>query len=184
MKNTIETAVDNLFLFYGKQNETGRKRLYVQVFAGIPENLRAPTLKKVIIENRFLPSISELFDAAESLAGTLVPELADLTWAEAWSEVYRAIRQGGRKKFSRPLITKAVDSIGWNAFCTCPDKEMGVLRAQFRDIYQGLLQRDRTERYNKFCLGLSSSFLLDGGDKCEALYGGNQRPVPASTRRQ
>jgi hypothetical protein len=40
------------------------------------------------------------------------------------------------------LIERAVDAIGWDAFCNVDEDDMGTLRAQFRDALRVIQNRE------------------------------------------
>lgn len=116
--------------------------MYVRLLADIPPAALQTVIDQAIATCKFLPSISELRDQYIALQRPLT-----LTWADGWSEVQRQIRATGMygtPQFADPVTTQVVRSMGWRTLCLSENQVAD--RAQFRDMYTILAQREETDR--------------------------------------
>ena len=94
MKYSNETykAVRLLFMAYpqSQKNEETMK-VYATMLDDVPAGLLNKTIKKCICEQKFLPSVAEIRQAAMSLMGSVDPSRRVKTWAEAQEEILRGI---------------------------------------------------------------------------------------------
>lgn len=155
-KQEILKAVAPLQLAFKGNLDDARMRLYVEMLSDIPPQILEAAVKKLIMTNKFLPSIAEIRETAYGIKGTIsgtaVPDES-----EAWGEVVKAIRSVGyyrKPKFSHEAITTAVNNIGWQDICMTTNDGMNTLRAQFRRAYQLAAQRQKDNRDNAV-LGIS-----------------------------
>lgn len=155
-KQEILKAVAPLQLAFKGNLDDARMRLYVEMLSDIPPQILEAAVKKLIMTNKFLPSIAEIRETAYGIKGTIngtaVPDES-----EAWGEVVKAIRSVGyyrKPKFSHEAITTAVNNIGWQDICMTTIEGMNTLRAQFRRAYQLAAQRQKDNRDNAV-LGIS-----------------------------
>lgn len=155
-KQDILKAVAPLQLAYNASLDDARLRLYVEMLSDIPPSILEASVKKLIMTNKFLPSIAEIREVAygikEIISGTAAPDES-----EAWGEVIKAIRSVGyygKPKFSHEAITTAVNNIGWQDICTTPSDGTNTLRSQFRRAYQLAAERQKDNRDNAV-LGIS-----------------------------
>ena len=155
-KQEILKAVAPLQLAFKGNLDDARMRLYVEMLSDIPPQILEAAVKKLIMTNKFLPSIAEIRETAYGIKGTIsgtaVPDES-----EAWGEVIKAIRSVGyygKPKFSHEAITSAVNNIGWQDICMTTYDGMNTLRAQFRRAYQLAAQRQKDNRDNAV-LGIS-----------------------------
>lgn len=149
-KQDILKAVAPLQLAYNASLDDARLRLYVEMLSDIPPSILETAVKKLIMTNKFLPSIAEIREVAygikDTISGTAAPDES-----EAWGEVIKAIWSVGyygKPKFSHEAITTAVNNIGWQDICMTPNEGMNTLRAQFRRAYQLAAQRQKDNRDN------------------------------------
>ena len=87
-----------------------------------------------------------------------------LSWDEAWKEIVKEMHDTfvyGKPKFSRPEIEKAVNAFGWQELCEVTIKELPIVRAQLRDMYNGICETSKKSKINAYVLGTAS--LLDDG---------------------
>ena len=166
-KQDILKAVAPLQLAYNASLDDNRLRLYVEMLSDIPPSILEASVKKLIMTNKFLPSIAEIRETAygikEIISGTAAPDES-----EAWGEVIKAIRSVGyygKPKFSHEAITVAVNNIGWQDICMTTNEGMNTLRSQFRRAYQLAAQRQKDNRDNAV-LGISP-----GDEKLKQLTG-------------
>ena len=155
-KQDILKAVAPLQLAYNASLDDARLRLYVEMLSDIPPSILETAVKKLIMTNKFLPSIAEIREVAYGIKG-IISGTAAPDESEAWGEVAKAIRSVGyygKPKFSHEAITTAVNNIGWQDICMTTNDGMNTLRAQFRRAYQLAAQRQNDNRDNAV-LGIS-----------------------------
>lgn len=155
-KQEILKAVAPLQLAFKGNLDDARMRLYVEMLSDIPPQILEAAVKKLIMTNKFLPSIAEIRETAYGIKG-IISGTAAPDESEAWSEVIKAIQSVGyygKTKFSHEAITAAVDNIGWQDICMTPSDRTSTLRAQFRRAYQLAAER-RKENRNNAVLGIS-----------------------------
>lgn len=155
-KQEILKAVAPLQLAFKGNLDDARMRLYVEMLSDIPPQILSAAVKKIIMTNRFLPSIAEIRETAYGIKGTISGTAAP-DESEAWGEVVKAIQSVGyygNPKFSHEAITAAVNNIGWQDICMTPNEGTNTLRAQFRRAYQLTAQRQKDNRDNAV-LGIS-----------------------------
>lgn len=155
-KQEILKVVAPLQLAFKGNLDDARMRLYVEMLSDIPPQILDAAVKKLIMTNKFLPSIAEIRETAygikDTISGTAAPDES-----EAWGEVVKAIQSVGyygKPKFSHEAITAAVNNIGWQDICTTPNEGTNTLRSQFRRAYQLAAQRQKDNRDNAV-LGIS-----------------------------
>nr|DAQ50273.1 MAG TPA: replisome organizer [Caudoviricetes sp.] len=157
-KQEILKAVAPLQLAFKGNLDDARMRLYVEMLSDIPPQILEAAVKKLIMTNKFLPSIAEIRETAYGIKGTISGTAAP-DESEAWGEVVKAIQSVGyyrKPKFSHEAITTAVNNIGWQDICMTTNDGMNTLRAQFRRAYQLAAQRQKDNRDNAV-LGISPS---------------------------
>lgn len=155
--------VSLLFGAYGQANDGNRQAIYVSLLADFPNELLIKTIKKLILENKFLPAVSEIKDAAESLYHAIDDDGRIKDWDEAWSEIYKAMQStpwGVRPKFSRIEIQEAVNCIGWNELQGVMAKDINIVRAQTRNVYEVICKRKKQQSCNAYILGMKPDGLL------------------------
>jgi hypothetical protein len=103
-------------------------------------------VKKLIMESTFPPAIAEVRKAA---ADILNP--GQLTGAQAWGEVMKAIREHGSYGEAEalasmsPTTAQVVRYMGWRDICMS-EEPTGVLRGQFLKMYEQVASREREQR--------------------------------------
>lgn len=140
MSDTL-SVLKQLFAAYpNTQVEKQTVAVYLRVLGTMPPADLQVVVDQCIAECKFLPTVAEILERHRNLSGAmLVP-----TWEEAWELMQRAMREvpyGEKPRFvSNPYLQRTVDIIGWRELRTNP--EIAILRAQFRDVYRGLVERD------------------------------------------
>ena len=155
-KVSTTKAIAPLQLAFKGALEKDRLQFYVMMLSDIPPQILEVAVKKLIMTNKFLPSIAEIRETAYGIKGT-VSGTAAPDESEAWGEVIKAIQSVGyygKPKFSHEAITTAVNNIGWQDICMTTYDGMNTLRAQFRLAYQLAVQRQKDNRDNAV-LGIS-----------------------------
>lgn len=157
-KVSTTKAIAPLQLAFKGALEKDRLQFYVMMLSDIPPQILEAAVKKLIMTNKFLPSIAEIRETAYGIKGTISGTAAP-DESEAWGEVIKAIQSVGyygKPKFSHEAITAAVNNIGWQDICTTPSDGTNTLRSQFRRAYQLAAQRQKDNRDNEV-LGISPS---------------------------
>lgn len=155
-KVSTTKAIAPLQLAFKGALEKDRLQFYVMMLSDIPPQILEVAVKKLIMTNKFLPSIAEIRETAYGIKGT-VSGTAAPDESEAWGEVVKAIQSVGyygKPTFSHEAITAAVNNIGWQDICTTPNEGTNTLRSQFRRAYQLAAQRQKDNRDNAV-LGIS-----------------------------
>lgn len=155
-KVSTTKAIAPLQLAFKGALEKDRLQFYVMMLSDIPPQILEVAVKKLIMTNKFLPSIAEIRETAYGIKGTISGTAAP-DESEAWGEVIKAIQSVGyygKPTFSHEAITAAVNNIGWQDICTTPNEGTNTLRSQFRRAYQLAAQRQKDNRDNAV-LGIS-----------------------------
>lgn len=142
-----------MFTAFGQGDDANRISVYCKMLDGMPLEVLDAACRKVIYELKFLPSVSELLEAAQAL----VEESNDrrqLEWGEALAEIEARMNDsfyqtGGKIKFSTPELEATVKAIGWRNICYCSAHEYPVVRAQVRKVYEDYCRRARAKTVNK-----------------------------------
>ncbi|MBR5094111.1 MAG: hypothetical protein IK095_03365 [Oscillospiraceae bacterium] len=118
--------------------------LWYQELQDIPAEVLTAALRKWVTTERFPPSIAELRALCADLVQGPPPD-----WGAAWREVVHAIgRYGDRVEDAyahmSPLTRRTVESIGYRDICMSENTE--IIRAQFRQVYQIVAQREKEDR--------------------------------------
>lgn len=155
-KVSTTKAIAPLQLAFKGALEKDRLQFYVMMLSDIPPQILEVAVKKLIMTNKFLPSIAEIRETAYGIKGTISGTAAP-DESEAWGEVIKVIRSVGyygKPKFSHEAITVAVNNIGWQDICMTMNDGMNTLRSQFRRAYQLAAERQKDNRDNAV-LGIS-----------------------------
>lgn len=171
-----------MFGAYGQANDGQRQAIYAKVLQDIPPEVLNKAIKKLLLESKFLPAISEIVEATQSLIGTADDSSRVKSWDEAWGEIEAVMRStpwGQEPKFSRPEIAVAVKGFGWNALQTCLAKDINTVRAQIRHMYDVACRRHAEQEHNLYVLGRKQDGPLltgRGNNGSEKRYGIKNTP--------
>ena len=120
-------------------NEQAMELWYKQL-QDIPFDIAELSLNKWVAQNKWSPSIADIRETATSIKLGNVPE-----WSEAWEKVINAIHRYGTygavealESFD-DLTRQAVKRLGFTNLCM--SENIAVERANFRQIYENLVQR-------------------------------------------
>lgn len=116
--------------------------VYVSMLHDIPLNVLNPSVQQCMAESEFLPTVAKVREKALVLCSPVAPEPM-----EAWGIVLREIARTGfynSPKFDDPIITRAVDCIGWQTLCTSENAIAD--RAHFAKVYEGIVRQAENER--------------------------------------
>lgn len=162
--------IATLFGAYGQAVDGQRPSIYVKMLKDIPVNVLERACQKIILENKFLPSIAEVVEASRSLVGTADDDSRIREWDEAWAEIERAMQAtpwGQYPTFSRPEIAQAVASFGWHDLQMTLAEDMPTVRAQVRRMYEDVCKRTKERGSNEYILGRNKTGLLQPAAKIE-----------------
>ena len=154
-----------LFGMFGQAGDDNRIDLYLQFTQDLPTDVLDKAVKKVITECKFLPTVAEIIEAARGLVAEAEPDTRVKTWAEAWSEIEKAMYRtpwGRTPTFSTPEIAEAVYSFGWNTLHTAEAREMQTSRAQIRRMYEDICARRKEQANNRYAMSGDKNALLRG----------------------
>lgn len=123
-------------------------RASIEVYVGLLTDLPAALLEQAVLEHisrsAFFPTIAELRGAAFDLLEAAHPSLsAHEAWLVVQDEIHR-IGHAGHPEFVDPLLTQAVDALGWRQLCLSDNPIAD--RAHFVQVYQALLERRKQEQ--------------------------------------
>lgn len=152
-----------LFGAFGQAADVDRQTIYTLDLEDFPAALVGAACKKLRYEAKFLPTISEIIDAAKSLTAARTGKRLP-SWLEAQAEIEAQIRDAGTykaPKFSCKEIEKAVKAYGWLNICLASDKMMPTIWAQLRKNYEQYCQRKQQDAVNSYVLQGKVLCLLD-----------------------
>lgn len=157
-------VITTLFSAFGQSGDGIRIAAYVHVLAGVPIPLLKAICNKLILTNKFLPTVSEIVTAGKSLIEESNGQRMK-TWDEAWAEIQQVCKDVfiyGKPTWSTAEIEAAVNSFGYKELCTAPQKDMQIVRAQMRQIYESVCSRAKDKQVNEFVLSGKANKLLTG----------------------
>lgn len=143
-----------LFGAYGQAADIDRQKIYVADLSDFPAELIGAACKKLRYEAKFLPTISEIVEAAKSLTATSTGKRLP-SWLEAQREIEAQIRAAGMYKsptFSCKEIEQAVRAYGWLNICMSHTSNMPTVWAQLRKLYENACKYQRSEATNRYVL--------------------------------
>lgn len=118
--------------------------LWYRELKDLPYNVAVSALRKWVNQEKWPPSIAELRACAGELINGPAPD-----WGDGWLEVKRAISRFGIHREREALESlspgarAAAQRIGWEDICMSENVE--ALRAQFRQVFQVVIERDRRD---------------------------------------
>lgn len=154
-----------LFGAYGQAADIDRQKIYVADLSDFPAELIGAACKKLRYEAKFLPTISEIVEAAKSLTATSTGKSLP-SWLEAQREIEEQIRAAGTYKsptFSCKEIEQAVRAYGWLNICLASDRMMPTIWSQLKKNYEQYCWRKQQDAINSYVLQGRIPCLLDNG---------------------
>lgn len=154
-----------LFGAYGQAADIDRQKIYVADLSDFPAELIGAACKKLRYEAKFLPTISEIVEAAKSLTATSTGKRLP-SWLEAQREIEAQIRAAGTYKsptFSCKEIEQAVLAYGWLNICLASDRMMPTIWSQLEKNYKQYCWRKQQDAINSYVLQGRIPCLLDNG---------------------
>ena len=157
--------------FYPKEKllETNEaKSLWFSQLEDIPYDVAETGLEKWVATHKWSPSVA---DIREMAADVIAPEIPD--WGQAWGEVLKAISLYGHDRgkeameYLPKLAAETVDRMGW--YNLCVSENISVERANFRQIYESLVEKEKEQA--KLPPALKEKIKMLGG-------GNNEKSLP------
>lgn len=134
-------------------------------------------LTKLSRTAKFFPTVAEIYEAAESIRKT-AQGTGELDAGQAWEEVMRLAKTCHKYKpwtYSTPEVEQAVKQFGKMELISLEESAMNTARAQFRNIYNGIMSRKREQKQNKAVLaklGIEAGKQLAGMSRLKLVEGG------------
>ena len=134
-------------------------------------------LTKLCRTAKFFPTVSEIYEAAESVKNT-AQGTTELDAGQAWEEVMRLGKTCHMYRpwtYSTPEVAQAVKQCGKMELISLEESAMNTARAQFRNIYNGILARKKERDQNKAVLsklGIQPEEQIAGGSRLKLVGGG------------
>jgi len=134
----------------GKPMGREQAEVYYDLLADLPEPLARAAVRRAACACclSVIPAVGEIRAAAAALAAP-----ASLGWPEAWRLACQAAARWGLYRAEAGLaslpvgpVRRAVLAVGWQALCDADPASLDTLRAQFRDAYGVLGEREERER--------------------------------------
>jgi len=116
--------------------------LWYRVLSDLSDEAFQYAIENIVKTSKFPPSIAEIRSKAQEFC-----HRNDLTAEEAWSVLYKDIRQKGwyhEPTYSDWKLEAAKNALGWENLCNMETTQVGVFRAQFMRIYDSLGNREKT----------------------------------------
>ena len=166
-----------MFAAYGQAGDEKRLAAYTMAL-DVPEELLMRACHKLMLENKFLPAISEIVQACRNLVGSVDDTKRERTWQEAWQEIMEQVRRCGsydKPEWSTPEIEKTVKSYGYMDLCSLQKSELQTASAQCRRFYEDACAKKNEQSTNDFVLkrisGAEMIGMLPGQKRLEAKNG-------------
>jgi hypothetical protein len=119
--------------------------VYFDLLRDLPVVAVQEAARRAVAENQYptIPPVGVLRALALRLAR---PEA--LGWGEAWGAVMKAVRRYGSGRERDALASlpaaaaRAAHCLGWEALCAANPQDCNTLRAQFRDVYADVAEKE------------------------------------------
>ena len=146
----IMTLTPYLMAFPQSKMNEGSLLIYARALSSLSITEIDVAMLKLMQTCKFFPSVAEIFQAAESVKITATGSEAPSV-DEAWKEVIQQVHDAfvyREPVFSTPEIKRAALNMGWTSLCNLGINEINTARAQFRDIYNGIISRGKDKKTN------------------------------------
>ena len=143
-----------LFGAFGQSADEDRQLIYITDLQDFPAELVGAACKKLRYESKFLPTISEIVEACQSLVATSSGKKLP-SWLEAQREIEKQLADAGiykKPKFTCKEIEQAVRAYGWLNICLSSNASMSTVWAQVRKLYEQACKCGREEATNHYVL--------------------------------
>ena len=138
-------ALQTYFPKYNLLPTPEAKVLWYQELKDMTADAATAVLRKWVATEKWPPSIAEIRAGASDMVNGPAP-----SWGDGWQEVRKAFAHCGTheiekvKKIVSPATFQAIQRIGWWDMCMSENPE--ALRAQFRQVYEVIIQRERQDQ--------------------------------------
>jgi hypothetical protein len=135
----------------GRGMPEDQAEIYRELLGDLPVRMILAAIRRCVAESRYpgFPPVGAIRAAAADLRHAGAPP-----WPEAWQLACDAAGRYGLSRERQALaaldqihvqLARAVRAIGWQALCDAACGDLDTLRAQFRDAYSTLSERDERE---------------------------------------
>lgn len=133
-----------MFMFYGKEKEEDRIKLYCSFFAMINPDLLEEAVNNCIGKIKFLPAPAEIVNEIQLAVIRRYPQLRIKSWDEVLLEVRHNLINSSpysSPAWSDSIIKSAVESYGWNNVANSSEEMYSTRIAQLRQVYENCVSR-------------------------------------------
>lgn len=141
-KKDFSVAMTVLGTAYNKEFTNEQLSVWYEFFYDVPLEIFKSAIKRLIVKNKFLPSIAEV---KQEIAIITNPTL-QLNAEEEWEKVIATIRQYGSYRASEaiktlnPFTRKIVNMLGYNKLCL--SENIAWERKQFIELFNSYQEKD------------------------------------------
>lgn len=142
-------AISLFNLAYGSEFDDARLNFYVDMLADLHPITLSVACHGLIKKSKFLPSIAEIRAECEKLSNVVNNYEKEIGYEQAWEMVIKAADKSGYDwglPTLPPLVKKAAERFGWRDICYNDVQVSATHRAQFRDIYNRILNDEKEEK--------------------------------------
>lgn len=143
-------------LMFPKSFTSEQATLYGYLLSDIPKGFISKAVEMVLKKSKFVPSVAEIREQAESLYRTSKGVVLSSA-GKGWEAVDKAIRKVGMNrepKFNDEITDKVVRQMGWKSICLAPVESTSILRGQFIKLYNEAVDKQKKEIRNRRALGI------------------------------
>lgn len=146
-KKEFATFAMALKTYYPKENLLPNEQameLWYRQLQDIPYQVAETALNKWVALNKWCPTIADIRQIALEVTQGDIPD-----WSEGWEEVCKAIQRFGyyrpqeAKESLSPITRQVVERMGYTHLCMSENTTAD--RANFRVIYEGMVERKQKE---------------------------------------
>lgn len=159
MKEKVLARINTLtplLLAYPKSGMAAEHiEVYAQALTVVSVQVLQAAVFKCLRTYKFFPSISEIMEQAEALAETMQGK-DRLSADEAWHQVMREVKTKANflaPSFEDENVAEATKLFGWGELHMIREHEVGIARAQFKKIYEGVCGRRKERLLNQQLIG-------------------------------
>lgn len=137
----------------GKPVPNDQAAVYYDLLGDLPAEAVKLAAQRALLESRYpvIPPVGTLRALATEILRDSQGE-QELPWPDAWRRALAAVATYGLARPRDALaslpdaVRDAVEAIGWQSLCDADPADLGTLRAQFRDAYGVLREREERAR--------------------------------------
>lgn len=151
--------------------------LWYRELSDIPYAIAEAALRKYVSTNKFSPTIADIREMAATVSNGDKP-----LWSDGWEQVQTNIRKYGMCTYDPdkleecmnsfdPLTKKVVDRLGWKNLCQSKESDVMADRANFRMIFEQIVDRDH--KSDQLSIGLKQ--LISGLQERKEIESGERK---------